>query len=74
MIFKHKQPVKVWLGNRLFFGVYDAEHLETIFNDPKTMGKDELYKFVCPIAGYGLFSAPRMALLFNCCYKNSIVN
>lgn len=54
----YKQPVKVWLGHRLFFGISKPEYLEIIFNSPSTLGKDELYKFTKPIAGEGIFSAP----------------
>lgn len=53
------QPVsKTWLGNYLFFTLYEPRHLEIIFNHPKALAKHDLYKFIKPVVGEGLFSAP----------------
>lgn len=53
-------PVTIWLGHRLFFGVTKPEHLEIIFNSPKAVGKDDLYKYANAVVGEGLFAAPGM--------------
>lgn len=56
-------PAKVWLGNRLYFGVSEPEHLEIIFNHPKAVNKDKLVELIQPILGEGLFSAPGIYVL-----------
>lgn len=55
---KYRIPAKIWFGNRLFIGISDPEHYDIIFNHPKAIEKDPLFKFVKPILGDGLFSAP----------------
>ncbi|XP_031330686.1 cytochrome P450 4c3-like [Photinus pyralis] len=53
-----KLPVRVWLGQKLFYGVSDPEDLETIMNSPHALEKDELYQYAEPVVGTGLFTAP----------------
>ncbi|KAB0791109.1 hypothetical protein PPYR_02909 [Photinus pyralis] len=53
-----KLPVRVWLGQKLFYGVVDPEHLEIIMNSPHALEKDELYQYAEPVVGTGLFTAP----------------
>ncbi|OXU24905.1 hypothetical protein TSAR_006903 [Trichomalopsis sarcophagae] len=54
----YPSPFRVWLADRLFYAVYDPEQLKTIFLSPKTIEKEELYKFAEPWLGTGLFTAP----------------
>lgn len=54
----YETPVKIWLGHRLFFAITKPEHMDIIFNSPKAIGKDDLYKFAEAFVGEGLFSAP----------------
>lgn len=57
---EYKPVTPIWLANTLFFAITKAEHLEIIFNHPESQGKHELYKFLKPLMGYGLFTAPGM--------------
>nr|ARN17935.1 cytochrome P450-12 [Cephus cinctus] len=54
----YPSPLRFWLGQRLFFAVYDAEEMKTVFLSPKTIEKEDLYKFARPWLGTGLFTAP----------------
>ncbi|XP_031330392.1 cytochrome P450 4C1-like [Photinus pyralis] len=53
-----KPPVRVWLGQKLFYALFDPEDLEIIMNNPHALEKDELYLFAEPFVGTGLFTAP----------------
>lgn len=55
---KFKPPVRVWLGQKLFYVLFDPGDLEIIMNSPHALEKDELYLFAKPIVGTGLFTAP----------------
>ncbi|KAF5283092.1 hypothetical protein FQA39_LY17433 [Lamprigera yunnana] len=55
---KYQSPVRAWLGNRLFFGVWEAGDLEIILNNSHALAKEELYKFLECGVGTGLFTAP----------------
>lgn len=48
-------PLKLWLGNQLIFAIDKVEHLEILLNHPKSLAKDDLYGFLSPIGGQGLF-------------------
>ncbi|XP_015126718.1 cytochrome P450 4C1 [Diachasma alloeum] len=54
----YPSPLRFWLGSRLFFGVCEAEQLKIVFTSPKTIEKEDLYKFARPWLGTGLFTAP----------------
>lgn len=54
---RYKFPVKLWLGNRLFFGIADPQHLQIILNDQNSLDKNDIVKFLYPIFGKGLFAA-----------------
>ncbi|KAF5292049.1 hypothetical protein FQR65_LT11315 [Abscondita terminalis] len=54
----YKSPMRVWLGTKLFFAIYEPKDLETILNSPYALEKEELYKFAQPLVGTGLFTAP----------------
>ncbi|XP_043277718.1 uncharacterized protein [Venturia canescens] len=54
----YPSPFKIWLGDRLFFAVYEPEQLKTVFLSPKTIEKDALYQLANPWLGSGLFTAP----------------
>ncbi|KAJ8672685.1 hypothetical protein QAD02_003945 [Eretmocerus hayati] len=54
----YPSPFRVWLASRLFYVAYDPEQLKTILTSPKTIEKEELYKFAEPWLGTGLFTAP----------------
>lgn len=57
MLFKKfKSPFRVWLGNRLFFGVSQPKDVEIVLN--KCLAKEQLYNFTTPVVGTGLFTAP----------------
>lgn len=59
----HYVPVtKVWLGTDLFYGITKPEHFEIILNHPKAQNKHDLYKFIKPLVGNGLFSAPGICI------------
>lgn len=51
-------PCQIWLGHSLFLATSKPEHLEIIFNHPKSQERPDLYKFSKPVSGNGLFSAP----------------
>ncbi|XP_058806266.1 cytochrome P450 4C1-like [Phymastichus coffea] len=53
----YPSPFRVWLAGRLFYVAYDPEQLKTIFLSPKTIEKEDLYKFARPWLGTGLFTA-----------------
>ncbi|XP_046607278.1 cytochrome P450 4C1-like [Neodiprion virginianus] len=54
----YPSPFRVWLGHRLFFGVSNPEQMKRIFLSQKTIEKEDLYKFIRPWLGTGLFTAP----------------
>ncbi|XP_011315522.1 cytochrome P450 4C1 [Fopius arisanus] len=54
----YPSPLRFWLGSRLFFGVCEPEQLKIVFTSPKTIEKEDLYKFARPWLGTGLFTAP----------------
>lgn len=55
---KYKSPGRVWLGQRLFFAVMDAKHLEIVLTHPNALEKEDLYKLSVPLLGHGLLTAP----------------
>ncbi|KAF5283095.1 hypothetical protein FQA39_LY17436 [Lamprigera yunnana] len=55
---KYQSPVRVWLGNRLFFAIWEAKDMEIILNSSHALTKEELYKFTECVVGTGLFTAP----------------
>ncbi|KAF5274446.1 hypothetical protein FQA39_LY18725 [Lamprigera yunnana] len=55
---KYQSPVRVWLGNKLLFGVWEADDLKIILNCSHALNKKELYKFTKCTLGTGLFTAP----------------
>lgn len=54
----YPSPFRVWLGHRLFIVVSSPEELKPIFLSQKTIEKEDLYKFIRPWLGTGLFTAP----------------
>ncbi|KAF5283094.1 hypothetical protein FQA39_LY17435 [Lamprigera yunnana] len=54
---KYQSPVRIWLGNRLFFGVWGAGDLEIVLNNSHALAKAQLYKHAECIFGTGLFTA-----------------
>lgn len=54
----YENPVKVWFGNNLSFFVSEPKYLEIIFNHPKALNKHDSYKYIKPLVGNGLFTAP----------------
>ncbi|XP_046734901.1 cytochrome P450 4C1-like [Diprion similis] len=54
----YPSPFRVWFGHRLFLGVTNPEQMKTIFLSQKTIEKEDLYKFIRPWLGTGLFTAP----------------
>ncbi|KAF2885100.1 hypothetical protein ILUMI_21103 [Ignelater luminosus] len=54
----YESPVRVWLGQKLFFVIWKPQQLETIMNSPHALAKDEVYKHAEDIGGTGLFTAP----------------
>ncbi|KAF5283093.1 hypothetical protein FQA39_LY17434 [Lamprigera yunnana] len=55
---KYQSPVRLWLGNKLLFGVWEARDMEIILNSSHALTKEELYKFTECVVGTGLFTAP----------------
>ncbi|KAF2885094.1 hypothetical protein ILUMI_21097 [Ignelater luminosus] len=53
----YDSPVRVWLGQKLFFAISKPHQLEVIMNSPNALEKDELYKHAEAIGGTGLFTA-----------------
>ncbi|XP_031330391.1 cytochrome P450 4C1-like [Photinus pyralis] len=58
LVSNFKLPVRVWLGQKLFYALVDPGDLEIIMNSPHALEKDELYQYAEPIVGTGLFTAP----------------
>lgn len=54
----YPSPLRVWLGNRLYIAIYEPEQLKAVFLSPKAIEKDDLYKFMRPWLGTGLFTSP----------------
>ncbi|XP_012281037.1 cytochrome P450 4C1 [Orussus abietinus] len=54
----YPSPFRAWLGGRLFFAVHDPDQAKAIFLSPKTLEKEDLYKFARPWLGTGIFTAP----------------
>lgn len=55
---KFTSPVKFWIAHKAYLIVYDPEHMKAVLNSPKTMEKDDVYKFIEPWGGTGLPQAP----------------
>lgn len=54
----YESPIKISLGKLPFFIVTKPEHIEVMLNHPMALSKIYFYKFVKPVVGKGLFSAP----------------
>ncbi|XP_072159667.1 cytochrome P450 4C1 [Bemisia tabaci] len=54
----YKSPFRFWLGNRLCIQVSKPADLQIVLNNSKTLGKDEVYKFLQAVIGTGLIAAP----------------
>lgn len=59
LVKNYESPSRFWLGNRLFFAVYDPKNLEVVLNSSKALGKAYLYDFLKTVVGDGLFTAKR---------------
>lgn len=57
MMTSYKSPVRVWMGTRLFLTVTKPEEFEVVLNSPRSLEKEELYKFAEVLVGTGLFTA-----------------
>ncbi|XP_017776452.1 PREDICTED: cytochrome P450 4C1-like [Nicrophorus vespilloides] len=51
-----ESPGTIWLAHRLFFLLTTPADLEIALNSPKSLEKDDLYRFSRSLAGKGLFS------------------
>ncbi|XP_057323256.1 cytochrome P450 4C1-like [Microplitis mediator] len=51
-------PARAWLGHKLCVVLFDPEQLKIVFHSPKTIEKDEMFRFFRPWLGTGLFTAP----------------
>lgn len=55
---EYKSPLRVWLGQKLFYGIAQPKHLEIVLNSPHALTKESLYRFTEPVVGKGIFTAP----------------
>lgn len=53
----YKSPVPAWLGNRLFFAIYDPKSLEIVLTHPNALAKSDLYHYLKAGVGEGIFTA-----------------
>ncbi|RZC35108.1 cytochrome P450 4C1 [Asbolus verrucosus] len=58
MFDRYPELSKYWIGKDLYYIVTKPEYLEIILNSPSTYEKVDLYKYVKPMVGDGLISAP----------------
>lgn len=49
--------LKIYFGPKLIYLISKPEHCEKVLNNPKSMEKDYLYKFIDNITGHGLMTA-----------------
>ena len=55
---KYKLPGRVWVAHELYVALKNPEHIKIVLNSPNSLAKGDLYRFLKPIVGEGLFSAP----------------
>lgn len=54
----YKGIVRLWLMNKLLLINLDPKYNEIILNHPKCLAKADIYKYLAPILGSGLLTAP----------------
>ncbi|XP_033228406.1 cytochrome P450 4g15-like isoform X2 [Belonocnema kinseyi] len=55
---RYASPCRLWLGNKLFVGIYEPEQLKTLLTSPKSMEKASLCSLLRPWLGNSLLIAP----------------
>ncbi|CAL1678403.1 unnamed protein product [Lasius platythorax] len=55
----YSSPFQVWMGNKLFIGIYEPDQIKTILQNSNCLDKGVLYKFIEPVLGKAsLLTAP----------------
>ncbi|KAF2879875.1 hypothetical protein ILUMI_26305 [Ignelater luminosus] len=52
----YKSPVRVWIGSKVYVGIWKPSQLEVILNNPHTLGKPDTYEPAKLLLGNGLLT------------------
>ncbi|XP_072763504.1 cytochrome P450 4c21-like [Anoplolepis gracilipes] len=52
----YSSPLKFWMGNKLFIGIYEPDQIKTVLQS--SVNKSIMYKMFEPVFGKGLITAP----------------
>lgn len=58
LVTTYKPAMRVWLGPELYVALSDPKYLEIVLNSPHALNKAKSYKFMVPLLGFGLLTAP----------------
>lgn len=53
---EYKSPSRVWIGQKLIYGIAQPQDLQILLNSPHALKKDSLSRFAEPVGGQGLFT------------------
>ncbi|XP_025263538.1 cytochrome P450 4V2 [Camponotus floridanus] len=65
LINNYPSPFKLLMGNKLFIVIHKAKQIQEILENNKIVEKNILYKFIEPVFGKGLLTAPELIWIKN---------
>ncbi|EFN72236.1 Cytochrome P450 4C1 [Camponotus floridanus] len=67
LVTNYSSPFQVWIGNKLFIGIYEPDQIKIILQNKHCLNKGVIYKLIEPILGRtSLLTAPNFFLMWGC--------